>query len=168
MGGGHRNERSCKCGKAWTEYDDHVTCIKCRESFFEGCGCIDALKSYAGVGFVCEECDNYNHAPVATNEDLLEFALTKYGITKEELEAEWDKEQPTVPLKCFRCQSKTCTHCQSHEIELTEKECNANGLDNETEHYGICCQCVIKYEGEDQLTEVCDACKQSSGKKLKV
>lgn len=158
-----RCERVCAgCDSAWTEYDEHVTCSQCDNQYFDDCGCSKDVTSLAGIGLVCEKCNNYNSAPTATDEDLLEFIFKKY-LDRKQVILGCASEQSIRTLPCFRCKSETCKVTQENEIKLTEKEMDELCIEDDSiSHFGQCCICAEK---EDLCEERCVDCDPKTAKK---
>jgi hypothetical protein len=156
-----RCERVCfGCSQAWTEYDEHLTCVECYNQYFEDCGCHRDLTCFAGVGLVCNKCNNYNSAPDATDEDLLDFLLKKYNLSRHDVYQEWAAKQPTRVLPCFRCKNKQCTLTHERTVIFTEEEEEENSeIPDGFETFGLCCNCV---EAKDK----CNGCMQNKRQKV--
>lgn len=131
-----RIEMVCEgCHEAYSEYDPSLTCVKCHLDFFDQC-CSDMITAYAGVGHVCQYCDNYNSAPAARDEDLLEFMCKKHGTKRSQVYEEWSSKQKVSKLACFVCK-EFCPHTDTNEVDVEVPD-----LDNGEEIYGMCCKCL--------------------------
>jgi hypothetical protein len=119
----------------------------------------------AGVGLVCNECNNYNTPAKPTEEQLLEHVLESQGLSRYQVECDWKKTQPTKVLPCFRCKKETCKETHSNEIELTEKEVHDMDGDDTLIHYGQCCTCA-KLKKKDKCKD-CNATASKSRKRIK-
>lgn len=159
MGRDGRVCAGCKC--AWTEYDESLTCSECDGQFFEDCGCASEVVSLAGIGLVCDACNNYNTAGSASDSQLYDFLLEKFNLEDSEVRREWAAAQETRVLPCYRCKSETCKVTHENEITLTDKE--IEDMDSSTSisfHFGQCCICANK-------EEKCKDCQQEN-KRIKL
>ena len=159
-----RCERVCAgCSSAWTEYDESLTCSECYKQYFVDCGCSSDVTSLAGIGLVCDNCNNYNISGGATTEQLYEFLLQKYSIDNLDVYREWASKQEKRTLPCFRCKSETCKATHENQIHLTEKE--IEDIESCADfHFGQCCICAEK---ENMLKgKKCDVC--SANKRIKL
>ncbi|MBX9637295.1 MAG: hypothetical protein K2Q45_07070 [Nitrosomonas sp.] len=112
------------------------------------------MTSLAGIGLVCDNCNNYNTAGAATTEQLYHHLLEKYNLKEKEVYNEWAAAQETRVLPCYRCKSETCKVTHENEITLTKEE--IEDMESSTSisfHFGQCCICANK-------EEKCKECQQ--------
>lgn len=157
-----RQERVCGgCGEARNEYDDCRECKGCWDDYFDCCA--GQLTCYAGFGYVCTYCDNFNGAPWARDEDLLEFLLEKYKLEQEDVYKEWASIQPVQKLPCFKCKETTCSKTHENEIDYELPEDHEEEEEDAAEIFGLCCKCVSDFPKD----KWCEACLEPAQKKNK-
>lgn len=153
------------CHDAWNEYDAYTTCDKCHGHFFDDCGCASSyLTTYVGVGYVCQDCDDYNSPRRPKKWELIKFLLEKCNMEHDVAVQEWSKGRPFQMLPCYRCKTTTCTKTTVNEIDLNQEECDELGYNIEDSQYGQCCKCFELAGAEE---EYCDNCQKTKGAKPK-